>query len=101
MYNLVALKKCIEDMSKYHQIQVLKILKSNKNVVLNENNNGIFINLSEQSEEIINSLKDYAKYVKDQQNDLSHIENQKKIIANKFFKDNKELYNIIMNNEQI
>ena len=101
MYNLVALKKCIEDMSKYHQIQILKILKSNQNVILNENNNGIFINLSEQSNEIINSLKDYAKYVKDQQNDLSLIENKKKILANKFFKHNKELYNIIMNDESI
>ena len=99
MYNLIALKKCIEDMSKFHQLQILRILKSNKNVVLNENNNGIFINLSEQSEQIINSLKEYAIYVKDIQNDLSQIEKKKVILANNFFKDNKELYNIIMNNE--
>ena len=99
MYNLIALKKCIEDMSKFHQLQILRILKSNKNVVLNENNNGIFINLSEQSEQIIISLKEYAKYVKDIQNDLSQIEKKKIILANNFFKDNKELYNIIMNNE--
>jgi hypothetical protein len=97
MYNLIALKKCIEDMSKYHQIQVLKILRSNKNVVLNENNNGIFINLSEQSNEILLSLKEYASYVKDQLDDLSEFENKKQLLANKFFKDNKELYNIIMN----
>lgn len=99
MYNLIALKKCIEDMSKYHQIQVLKILRSNKNVVLNENNNGIFINLSEQSDEILLSLKEYASYVKDQLDDLSEFENKKQILANKFFKDNKELYNIIMNDD--
>jgi hypothetical protein len=99
MYNLIALKKCIEDMSKFHQLQILRILKSNKNVVLNENNNGIFINLSEQSEQIIISLKEYANYVKDIQNDLSQIEKKKVILANNFFKDNKELYNIIMNNE--
>jgi hypothetical protein len=99
MYNLIALKKCIEDMSLFHQLQILRILKSNKNVVLNENNNGIFINLSEQSEQIIISLKEYAKYVKDIQNDLSQIEKKKIILANNFFKDNKELYNIIMNNE--
>jgi len=84
-------------MSKYHQIQVLKILRSNKNVVLNENNNGIFINLSEQSNEILLSLKEYASYVKDQLDDLSEFENKKQLLANKFFKDNKELYNIIMN----
>ena len=77
MYNLIALKKCIEDMSKFHQLQILRILKSNKNVVLNENNNGIFINLSEQSEQIIISLKEYANYVKDIQNDLSQIEKKK------------------------
>ena len=86
-------------MSKFHQLQILRILKSNKNVVLNENNNGIFINLSEQSEQIIISLKEYANYVKDIQNDLSQIEKKKVILANNFFKDNKELYNIIMNNE--
>ena len=48
MYNLVALKKCIEDMSKYHQIQVLKILKSNKNV--NKKNKDVSIGFSREQD---------------------------------------------------
>ena len=41
------IKNNIEKMSKKHQIDILRIFKNSSNVILNENSNGIFINLSE------------------------------------------------------
>jgi hypothetical protein len=89
MSNLHELKKYIESMSKHHQVEVLRILKSRANNHLNENQNGTFINLSILSSEHVDALKDYSEYVKDQQHTLAMIEAKKQIIANKYFKDYK------------
>ena len=62
------LKERIENMSKYHQIEVLRILSTLPNVKRNENNNGTFINLSEQPPDVIEQLEKYANYVDIQQN---------------------------------
>ena len=83
--NLMKLKETIEAMSKYHQIEALRILNKNKNVVLNENKNGTFINLSELSPEIINDLECYITYVNEQQNNLKIFENEKDKIEQAFF----------------
>ena len=51
-----SLKDRIETMSKYHQVEVLRILSKIPSVKTNENNNGTFINLTEQTPEVINEL---------------------------------------------
>ena len=51
------LKERIEKMSKYHHVEVLRILTNTPEVKINENNNGTFINLSEQPTEILNKLE--------------------------------------------
>ena len=79
------LKETIESMSNHHQIEVLRILHD-KNTSLNENQNGTFVNLTLLNEEVINALKEYADYVKDQQQTLAVIEARKKQIQNKYFK---------------
>jgi hypothetical protein len=84
------LKENIEKMPKFHQIEILRILSSSNKVYLNENNNGTFINLTEQPEEIINELKKYVKYVNEQQLQLSIIENEKSRLEKIFSKDNKD-----------
>lgn len=89
MSDLRELKEYIENMSKYHQIEVLRILQTRANNHLNENQNGTFINLSLLPSEDIDALKDYSEYVKDQQQTLALIEEKKKNIASKYFKDYK------------
>lgn len=79
------LKERIEKMSKYHQVEVLRILTNTPEVKINENNNGTFINLSEQPTEILNKLEKYANYVDDQQKQLKLIETEKQEIEQTFF----------------
>jgi len=79
------LKERIEKMSKYHQIEVLRILTNTPEVKINENNNGTFINLSEQPIDILNKLEKYANYVDEQQKHLKSIETEKDEIEQNFF----------------
>lgn len=89
MAHLRELKEYIESMSKHHQVEVLRILKTRSSVHLNENKNGTFINLSLLTPDDIDALKDYSDYVKDQQETLALIESKKRIIVDKYFKDYK------------
>ena len=82
---LQVLKECIEKMSKYHQIEILRKLTNMPEVCINENNNGTFINLTEQGEHIIQVLEKYTIYVKEQQEQLNKIENEKDLIKLNFF----------------
>jgi len=96
MTKLRLLKERIEKMSKHHQIEVLHIFSQIPEVCLNENNNGTFINLTEQNDDVITKLTNYIKYVDEQQKQLSTIENEKERLEKVFFKDNKEISNIII-----
>lgn len=88
--SLRELKEEIEKMSKYHQVEVLRLLKKKNNVTLNENQNGTFINLTSCDDEIISSLREYCKYVTEQQKTLSSIEKEKQRLEQEYFKDIKE-----------
>ena len=85
MSSINILKERIEKMSKYHQIEVLRILTNTPEVKLNENNNGTFINLSEQPIDILNKLEKYANYVDEQQKHLKSLEIEKDEIEQNFF----------------
>ena len=90
--NINNIREQIENMSKFHQIEVLRILTKNKDVIINENKYGIHINLSEVDEIMLNELTTYIKYVNSQESFLSSAEKEKESYKNKFFqKDNKEL----------
>lgn len=80
-----ALKQRIESMSKYHQIEVLRLLSKLPSVKINENNNGTFVNLTEQTPEVINQLIKYANYVDEQQQQINKIENEKEQLEQTFF----------------
>lgn len=80
-------------MSKCHQIEILRICKNDINVLINENNNGTFINLTEQNENFIQKLEDYVNYVIEQKTQLEIIEQEKYRIQNSFFNDSKLLIN--------
>jgi hypothetical protein len=63
---LEEIKNKIENMTKLQHIEVLKILKKHKNIKLNENKNGIYINISYLPIKIIKELQLYIKYIEDQ-----------------------------------
>jgi len=78
--NLEMIKSKIENMSKTQHIEILKILKSNPNVKINENKSGIFINLSFLPKETVVSLNNYVNYISEQETALNLLENQKKML---------------------
>ena len=90
--SLGILKEKIENMSKHHQIEVLRLLSTTDCVCTNENNNGTFINLTEQTTEVIKALEEYSKYVDEQQSHLNSVEVEKEEIKKTFFdKDVKDI----------
>jgi len=89
---LQIIKEKIEIMNKDYQIGALKILKESENIVLSENNNGIFINLTDTADNTINNLEKYIEYVNKQQKQLTIIEEEKASIKNEFFKQTKKTF---------
>jgi hypothetical protein len=85
--NITGLKDQIESLNKHHQIEILRILKQDKTITLNENNNGVFINITGITEELYNKLNDYIEYVNNQKNNIETIESQKSVLENTFFKN--------------
>ena len=83
--NLINMRDQIEKMSKFNQIEILKILVSNPKIVINENKYGIHINLSELNEETLNHLMEYIKYVNTQEAYLKSIEQEKENYKNTYF----------------
>lgn len=97
MSNLNYLKESIEELSKFHQVEILKILKSDDSITINENKNGIFINMTSLKDLTITQLEDYLKYVNKQEKQLNDIEAQKDELSNTYFKDNKDNSTIQLN----
>ena len=81
---LMSLKEGIEHMPVVHQIEVLRILCS-KNTQINENKNGVFVNISRLNNDLIQELYDYMKYFINQENHLNEIEQQKQSLTKEFF----------------
>ena len=85
------IRDSIENMNKFNQIEVLRILHNNKDVTLNENKYGVHVNISELKKEILDELLVYINYVNTQENTLHNIEKEKETYKNIFFeKDNKD-----------
>ena len=86
------IREQIETMSKFNQIEILRILTKNRNVIINENKYGIHINLTELQDDILNELIIYIKYVNNQEIYLNNVEKEKEQYKNTFFlKDNKDI----------
>jgi hypothetical protein len=90
-YNkLNSIREQIEHMSKFNQIEILRILTKN-NVTINENKYGIHINLSELTNDILFELTTYIQYVNTQETYLNGVEQENEKYKNTFFlKDNKD-----------
>ena len=76
MDTLVILREKLQALSKFHQLEVLRLLNKEK-VEYTENRNGIFVNMNNLPEESIAALNDYLNYVSTQQDQLESIEKKK------------------------
>ena len=85
------IRETIEQMTKFNQIAVLRILKNTSGVIINENKYGIHVNLTELSDTLINELIVYINYVNEQEIELNNIEQKKTYYKSIYFvKDNKD-----------
>jgi predicted methyltransferase len=78
-------KKTIEAFNKSHQIEILRIIQQCSASIINENKNGIYINMTFLSPETIENIKQYIDYVQDQEKMLKPMESQKEDFKNTFF----------------
>ena len=79
------IREKIENMNKFNQIEVLRLLSKHSNVIFNENKYGVHINLSELNKHIIDELNVYIHYVHTQEDTLDQVEQQKETFKNAFF----------------
>jgi hypothetical protein len=95
------LRESIENMNKFNQVGVLRIMNNFKDITLNENKYGVHINLSELKKEVLDELSLFVKYVNTQETNLNSIERQKEDYKNAFFnKDitlSKDIKDIVKN----
>jgi DNA repair ATPase RecN len=82
--SLKNLKDKIESISLFHQTKILSIFYEN-NIPVNENKNGVFINLTYVDSSILEKVYKYLIYVNKQEEQLNELEEQKQKIATSFF----------------
>jgi hypothetical protein len=86
---LTKLKNSIESMDKNNQIEVLRLLHKN-DVFLNENKNGIYVNITELDDDILEDIYKFVEYIDTQEDKLNHEETEKQKYKNTFFINNKD-----------
>ena len=79
------IRQLIENMDKYNQVEILKIIYESNQKCINENKYGIHINMTELSNQVIGKLNEYIKYVNIQENEINNIEKKKENYINTFF----------------
>jgi len=82
---LEQLKMRIEKMDKAHHIEILKILKKNTSITLNENKSGVYVNLSFLSETDIQHIQNYIQYIDVQEAAIDVMESQQTTFKNTYF----------------
>ncbi len=87
--DLIRLTRAIEVLENFHHIEIGKILKLN-NVYLNENSNGIFVNLNKISYKTYQEICNYLNFVNTQESEINKDEKLKRNLQTTYFKDNKD-----------
>ncbi len=72
-------------MDKAHHIEILKILKQNSSITLNENKSGVYVNLSFLSETDIQNIQNYIQYIDVQEAAIDVMESQQTTFKNTYF----------------
>ena len=81
---LDAMKTKIEAMDKHSQLEVLKLLTTEK-CRINENKSGVYVNLSFLDKTIINKIESFIAYREEQDEEFKTAEYQKMEYQNSFF----------------
>jgi hypothetical protein len=85
MLSKTEIKERVESLTKHHQIEALRMLSKIPTITMNENNNGVFINLTEQDDNVMKQLEDFLHYVDLQQKHLNNIEDKQEQMEQEFF----------------
>ena len=85
MTELALIRDSIEQMSKFNQVEVLRILHKHSDVILNENKYGVHVNLTNVSNSVLQELKMYVSYVNAQEQALKTDEKKKETFKNIYF----------------
>lgn len=91
--DLEFIKNKIEALPVNHQMEILKILSKNL-CKLNENKNGVFVNMSFLPDNIIGDIKGYIEFVKEQETSFDTIEYQKEEFKNSYFNEKQDKDNL-------
>jgi hypothetical protein len=78
------IKKKVDTLTKNQHVEILKIIVKNPNNKINENRNGIYVNMSFLSESTVDEIATYLKYVEDQQNTIAEFEKQQEELKTSF-----------------
>lgn len=84
--NLTAMKDRIEQMPKNYQIEIARLLVRTHNISYDENQNGLFINMGQMSEQVQLAMKQFIEYVDLQEQQLNLAETEKDGLKDIFFK---------------
>ena len=82
--NIVSIKDSVEALPQAYHKEVARILIENK-VPTDENKNGMFVNLSNVPQEVLDKLVAFIQYVELQQKTLSTGESKRDEIKNQYF----------------
>jgi len=82
MSRLEKIVDLIETFSKDDHIKILEIIFNYNKTIISENNNGCFIHIEDLSEEIIDKIEHYIKYVLLKEGDINTIEDTKDKLKN-------------------
>ena len=85
MSEMTLIRDSIEQMSKFNQVEVLRILHKHADVTLNENKYGVHVNMTNLSDVVLKELKMYVAYVNTQEQALKTDEKQKETFKNIYF----------------
>ena len=83
--SLKFLRDKIESLTVFHQVEILRILQTNR-ITFSENKNGVFVNLTYVTPDVIDKINEYIIYVYKQESQLNEIEEQKIVLSNQYFK---------------
>ena len=86
--DLISVKNDIEALNNFNQIEILRILTSHGTSHINENKNGIHVNITELNQKTLVNIQQYISYIKQQECDISKDEKQKEDIKNIYFSKN-------------
>jgi hypothetical protein len=84
--DLNKLKTKIELLDKKDQINILQVFKKHNNILLNENSNGTFINITDIDKLLYDELLKYISYIEMQKQYINKDEEKKNMLEETYFK---------------